>query len=75
MSQWLETIPSSSNPGKDYHIIQGNDGVVYCDCPRWRFKKTCKHLDSYNRRGTVSAEVTEAQKIINRLKQEMEAEV
>jgi hypothetical protein len=37
----------SRDSGKEYEIRQGKDGVVYCSCPRWGFKRTCKHLDDY----------------------------
>ena len=48
MSEVLATNPSSSNPSKVYNIIKGGDGVIYCDCPGWKMRKTCKHLDDYN---------------------------
>lgn len=45
----LAAYQSSSNPGREYHIIRGHDGVTYCDCPAWRFNtaRTCKHLVDY----------------------------
>jgi hypothetical protein len=45
----LATFPSKSRPGHVYHVKLGADGVVYCDCPSWRFQKNhpscrcCKH--------------------------------
>lgn len=50
----LKTVQSSKNPGKTYDIVQGNDGVIYCTCPRWKFKKTCKHLEAYHAAFTQS---------------------
>ena len=40
----LDTVVSSTNPGKTYNIIHGKDGVIYCTCTAWKMKKTCKHL-------------------------------
>ena len=56
MKNILETVASESTPGKEYHIIQGKDGKVYCDCPSWIFKARksnglCKHLVAYVARG------------------------
>ena len=48
MSQILATNPSRSNPAKSYNIIRGDDGVVYCDCPAWKFRRECKHLKAYH---------------------------
>jgi hypothetical protein len=45
MREILQTVPGSN--GKEWHIIRGHDGVVYCDCPAWRFRRTCKHLQAY----------------------------
>lgn len=48
MSQVLKTVTSSSNPGKHYDIIEGDDGIVYCTCTAWKMSKenpkNCKHL-------------------------------
>ena len=48
MSTVLATNTSSSNPSKTYNIIEGNDGVIYCECPGWKFKRDCKHLREYH---------------------------
>lgn len=47
MGNVLATYPSGSNPAKQYNIIQGNDGVVYCDCMGWKMNKHCKHLRDF----------------------------
>jgi len=55
MSKILAEYPSSSS-SKIYHITEGKDGVVYCDCPGWKFNgRTCKHLKDYND-GALDAE-------------------
>ena len=56
MSKILATNTSSSNPGKQYEIIEGDDGVVYCTCPGWKFKRDCKHLRAYNNTAGYVAE-------------------
>jgi len=42
---------SDSNPDKMYYIHKGRDGVIYCDCPAWKFSKphNCRHLVEYSR--------------------------
>ena len=52
MSRILDTIPSSSNPGKTYDIIEGKDGVIYCTCTAWKMRKTCKHLKKWTLKNT-----------------------
>ncbi|MHA2046465.1 MAG: hypothetical protein ACW99G_16890 [Candidatus Thorarchaeota archaeon] len=47
MGEVLATYPSGSNPAKEYSVILGNDGVVYCDCMGWKMNKHCKHLKAY----------------------------
>lgn len=54
MGRILDTVQSSSNPGKTYDIIEGKDGVIYCSCPRWKFAKTCKHLKEWNQKNNFS---------------------
>ena len=50
----LFVVASKSNPEKSYEIRQGADGVVYCNCPAWKFQRlasgnrTCKHLKSFH---------------------------
>lgn len=56
MKDILETVPSSTTPGKEYHIIRGKDGKIYCDCPGWIFKARkgdgkCKHIIAYMKKG------------------------
>lgn len=43
--------PCEGTDGNRYHVVRiGADGVLYCDCPSWRFSKsspkTCKHIRS-----------------------------
>ena len=52
MGEVLATNPSSSNPAKSYNIIKGADDVIYCDCPGWKMRKTCKHLEEFNANAT-----------------------
>ena len=51
MGHVLATYPSSSSPGKSYDIILGADQVTYCSCPGWRSRKTCKHLQDFQKKG------------------------
>lgn len=52
MSRTIGTFQSSSNPEKFYTVTEGNDGVVYCSCPAWKFQRlaaamrSCKHTKS-----------------------------
>ena len=50
MGRILDTVPSSSNPGKTYDIIEGKDGVIYCTCTAWKMRKTCKHLKEWHQK-------------------------
>ncbi len=47
MGRILDTVPSSTNPGKTYDIMEGKDGVIYCTCTAWKMRKTCKHLKAW----------------------------
>jgi hypothetical protein len=42
------TSTHESRPDRHYQIRLGSDGVTYCTCPGWRFRRTCRHLDEYN---------------------------
>lgn len=50
----LATVKSSSNPEKTYNICRGGDGVTYCTCPSWKFKRqhgadrACKHIKAFH---------------------------
>ena len=44
MSITLATYESSRGQGLQHTVMQGSDGVVYCSCTGWKFKKNCKHL-------------------------------
>ena len=83
MSEVLAVYRSASNPDKEYTIRLGKDGVVYCDCPGWKFSKPhrCGHLVDYEQGGGVSIRnpkpvipitkpipLTEADDIIQRIK-------
>jgi len=41
------TSPHESRPDRHYQIREGADGAVYCTCPGWRFRRTCRHLTEY----------------------------
>lgn len=56
MGRILDTVPSSSNPGKTYDIIEGKDGVIYCSCTAWKMRKTCKHLKMWEQKQQVPKE-------------------
>jgi predicted nucleic acid-binding Zn finger protein len=50
MGTVLRTWPSS-RAGKVYELTLGDDNVLYCTCPAWRFTKkrprTCKHIEAW----------------------------
>lgn len=48
MGETLATNVSSSNPSISYRIIRGSDNTIYCDCPGWKMRKMCKHLNAYH---------------------------
>jgi len=49
----LAVMRSMSNPNKAYQVTLGEDGVVHCSCPAWRFQKLppserkCKHIRQF----------------------------
>ena len=45
MGQVLTEVPGRN--GRTYQIILGDDGVTYCSCPAWKFRRDCKHLRAY----------------------------
>jgi len=42
---------NGTTDGEQHHVLQAQDGGVYCDCPGWKFSKaspkTCKHVERY----------------------------
>ena len=36
-----------------WSVRKGADGVIYCNCPGWRFNRKCKHLADYH--STITA--------------------
>ena len=51
MSTILHSYPSSRNPAITYDIIKGDDDVVYCTCPAWKYHRDCKHLREWREKG------------------------
>lgn len=51
MAKTLATNYSKSNPNKSYDILEGHDGVIYCECPGWKMSKEvpkmCSHLNTF----------------------------
>lgn len=47
MGPLLAKVKSNSDPGKEYEIRQGKDGVTYCSCWGWKRNKDCKHLRGF----------------------------
>ena len=48
MSKVLAEYVSSSNSDVTYQVSEDSKGVIWCNCPGWKFnKKTCKHLKDY----------------------------
>jgi hypothetical protein len=39
-------VPSNSEVGKSYMVIKDVYGNWKCTCPRFVFKRNCKHLDA-----------------------------
>jgi hypothetical protein len=62
MSTILAKIASKSNPSKTYTITLSAEGVVYCDCPAWRYQRIspadrcCKHTVSFSAKNLGAAE-------------------
>jgi hypothetical protein len=47
MSKWIKrwTIPSNSEPGKEYVVSLAADGTYGCSCPAWKFRRLeCSHI-------------------------------
>jgi hypothetical protein len=44
---WVNRFTFHSDSGHDYTIAQSRVGRYFgCSCPRWRFKRDCKHLQA-----------------------------
>jgi len=41
----LGRYPSKSRPGKSYDVLIGEDEVLYCGCPPWKFQKGVQPKD------------------------------
>jgi len=39
---------SKSNPAKQHRIIEGRDGVIYCECMGWKMHRDCRHLREFH---------------------------
>ncbi len=59
MGLTLATNRSKSNPNKSYDIIEGADGVIYCECMGWKMHRDCRHLRDYH-----SGAITNATKVV-----------
>lgn len=55
MTTVLATFPSKSNPEITHTVSRGNDGVVYCSCPGWRYARTVPTLRSCTHTKSVAA--------------------
>ena len=75
MGRILDTVPSSSNPGKTYDIIEGKDGVIYCTCTAWKMRKTCKHLKEWTRKNLTPENLVKDKGKPNSLDEVVSAEV
>jgi hypothetical protein len=40
----VKEYPSKSNPARKYHVTKDREGILFCDCPAWRFMKKPSHL-------------------------------
>ncbi len=58
MGMTLATNVSKSNPSKSYDIIEGGDGVIYCECMGWKMHRDCRHLREYHS-GTLPKKVNQ----------------
>ncbi|MDD5428770.1 MAG: hypothetical protein PHI58_06030 [Candidatus Omnitrophica bacterium] len=73
MGRVLDTVQSSSNPGKTYDIMEGKDGVIYCTCTAWKMRKTCKHLKEWEQKNLTPKTIGNSKP--NSLKEVVSAEV
>lgn len=62
MGKVLDTVQSSTNPGKTYDIMEGKDGVIYCTCTAWKMRKTCKHLKAWTDKNNLIRSIKEKPK-------------
>lgn len=50
----VSTMQSDSRLGVYYTVCVSDDGILYCDCPSWKFqhacaqeRRPCKHIKRY----------------------------
>jgi hypothetical protein len=53
VSEVLAAVPRAGGQGT-WTIVKADDGLIYCNCPAWRFQKDephmrkhCKHITEY----------------------------
>jgi len=74
MPTLLKKIPSKSSSSIEYELMKGDDGVVYCTCPAWKFSKGAKSC-SHTRDFMGSHEASLSPEEVKELKRKEEAEV
>jgi len=58
----LVKFESISSPGTFHYVRQSPGGTIYCSCPGFGYRKTCKHVNFIKEKTRITAPIKITQK-------------